>query len=435
MLVALVDGNNFYVSCERVFRPDLDTKPVIVLSNNDGCIISRSNEAKALGIPMAGPFFKVRDVVRRAGVTVFSSNYALYGDMSRRVNETLAEFSPDIEPYSIDESFVSLLGLEHRDTIKHCRELRATVRRWTGIPVCVGIGPTKTLAKLANACAKKIPEFDGVCDLSGAPLRARLFPKLPAGGVWGVGPASVHVLEGLGVRTVADLAAMDTRLARKALTVAGGRIVQELRGKSCFTFDTVPQPRQGIAVTRSFVAKITSFDVMGQAVTTFASRAAEKLREQGQAAGHITVFMRTTRHPHDANAASYSNSATVHFPAPTNDSRELVRAALKGAQSIWRDGYRFAKAGVFLSDLMSVAAVPPDLFLAEPRAESQSLMTAIDAINGRHGRDRHGNDAVFLAGAGIKKGGGIKRDWRTRSDSRSPRYTTSFDEVRRVRAG
>ena len=429
MLVALVDGNNFYVSCERVFRPDLETKPVIVLSNNDGCIISRSYEAKALGIPMAGPFFKVRDLVQRAGVTVFSSNYALYGDMSRRVNETLAEFSPDIEPYSIDESFVSLLGLEHRDVIKHSQELRATVRRWTGIPVCVGIGPTKTLAKLANVCAKKIPEFDGVCDLSDARLRERMFAALPAREVWGIGPATANVLTDLGVRTIADLAGMNTQLARKALTVAGGRIIQELHGRPCFTFDTVPQPRQGVAVTRSFVAKITSFDVMRQAVTTFASRAAEKLREQCQAAGHITVFMRTTRHPHGASAAAaYSNSATVHCEAPTNDTRELVRAATKAAQSIWRNGYRFAKAGVFLSDLMSVASVPPDLFLAEPRAESKELMKAIDGINNRLGRDRHGNDAVFLAGSGIRRG------WRNRSDSRSPRYTTSFEEVRLVRA-
>ena len=420
MLVALVDGNNFYVSCERVFDPRLAGKPVIVLSNNDGCTVARSNEAKALGIRMGEPFFKIRDLARRHKVRVLSLNATLYGDMSRRVNETLANFSPDIEPYSIDESFVSLLGLEHRDVTAYGQEMRATVRRWTGIPVCVGIGPTKTLAKLANHCAKKMPAFAGVCDLSDRALRARLFPMIAAHEVWGVGPAAMTKLTSLGIRTVADLCAMDRTLARQALTVVGGRIVQELHGQSCLSFETVPPARKGTAVTRSFGVPITTLDGMREAVSTFATRAAEKLRAQGQAAGHLQVFMRTNRYNGDP---SYANAATVSFPVPTNDTRDLAQAAIRGAESIWKTGYRFSKAGVVLSDLVSAGQVSPDLFTADRLAQSARLMGAIDRINGRHG-----GDAIFLAGSGIARG------WTHKSETRSPRYTTSFADLPRVRA-
>lgn len=420
MLVALVDGNNFYVSCERVFDPRLAGRPVIVLSNNDGCTVARSNEAKALGIRMGEPFFKIKTLVRRHKVRVFSLNATLYGDMSRRVNETLACFSPDIEPYSIDESFISLLGLEHRDVTAYSQEIRATVRRWTGIPVCVGIGPTKTLAKLANACAKKIPEFAGVCDLSDAALRERIFPNIAVNEVWGVGPAAMAKLTGLGIRTVADLCAMDRALARQALTVVGGRIVQELRGQSCLGFEAVPPARKGTAVTRSFGVPITALDGMREAVSSFATRAAEKLREQGQTAGHLQVFLRTNRFNGDP---SYANSATVSFPVPTNDTRDLARAAIRGVESIWKQGYRFSKAGVVLSDLVSLAKVSPDLFTADRLVQSARLMGAIDRINGRHGRD-----AIFLAGSGIQRG------WKLKSETRSPHYTTSFEDLPRVKA-
>lgn len=427
MLVALVDGNNFYVSCERVFRPELEGRPVIVLSNNDGCIISRSNEAKALGIPMAEPFFKVRDLVRREKIVVFSSNYPLYGDMSRRMNETLMEFSPDIEPYSIDESFVSLLGQERGRIVAYGRSLRATVRRWTGLPVSVGIGPTKTLAKLANVCAKKIAEFDGVCDLSDAALRARMFAALPAGEVWGVGRATAATLAGLGIRTVADLNATDPRRARQALGIVGARLIAELNGEPCFTLETIPQPRKGVSVTRSFGNRITTLDGMREAVATFAARAAEKLREDGMAASHITVFMRTSHHPKPADSfTGYSNSRTVTFPRPTSDTREMARAAIGAAAAIWKNGYRFAKAGVYLSDLVDAERVPPDLFDAVDREASKSLMSAIDRLNTLH--SRNGRDAVFLAASGTRQ------HWRHRSDQRSPGYTTSFRDLRRVRA-
>jgi DNA polymerase V len=427
MLVALVDANNFYVSCERVFRPDLERRPVIVLSNNDGCIISRSNEAKALGIGMAVPFFKVRDLVRQGKVTVFSSNYPLYGDMSRRMNETLMAFSPDIEPYSIDESFVGLTGVERAKLIDYGQDLRATMRRWTGLPVCVGIGPTKTLAKLANVCAKKMPEFAGVCDLSDAALRERAFRALPAREVWGIGHSAANTLTDLGIHTVADLCAMDAGTARRALSIVGSRLIWELRGEPCFTLETIPQPRKGVSVTRSFGNRITAFSAMSEAITTFATRAAEKLREDGMAASHITVFMRTTHHPKPADAfTGYANSRTVSFITPTCDTREMAQAALKAAEAIWKDGYRFAKAGVYLGDLMPFERVSSDLFNVNDREESKSLMKAIDGINNRH--SRNGRDAIFLAASGIRQ------HWRHRSDQRSPGYTTSFTDLRRVRA-
>jgi len=420
MRVALVDANNFYVSCERVFDPRLEGKPVIVLSNNDGCAVARSDEAKALGIWMGAPFFQIRDLVRRHRVRVFSSNYALYGDMSRRVNETLARFSPEIEVYSIDESFLSLAGLADSTRPEWSQDLRATVRRWTGIPVSVGIGPTKTLAKLANACAKKMPGFQGVCDLTDRAEREAILPRVPVAKVWGIGPAGAAKLARLGVRTAAELAALPADVARKTLTVAGARIVEELRGTPCLDLEPIPPARKGIAVTRSFGKPVTRFSEMREAVTAFAVRAGEKLREHNLAAGHLSVFMHTNRFNDDPR---YANAGSVAFAVATNDSREIARAAVRIAQTIWRDGFRYAKAGVVLSDLVNAGKVAPDLFTASDRARSKRLMDAIDALNRRMGRE-----TVTLAGAGLK------RPWRLRAAHRSPRYTTAFAELPVARA-
>ena len=420
MLIALVDGNNFYVSCERVFDPSLEGRPAIVLSNNDGIVVARSEEAKALGIRMGEPFFRVRDLVRREDIRVFSSNYPLYADMSRRMNETLACFSPEVEVYSIDESFVGLGGFHRRDLVAYAREIRATMKTWTGIPVAVGIGPTKTLAKLANRCAKKMPDFDGVCALTDPALWARILSMVPVAAVWGIGPAATLRLTRLGIQTAADLRAMPLELARRVLTVTGTRIVQELNGDSCLDLDLLPAPRKGTAVTRSFGRPVVAWTDMAEAVSVFATRAGEKLRAQGLAAAHLAVFMHTHRFNRDP---TYANAQAATLVPATDDSRALVGAAVRTARAIWRDGFRYTKAGVILADLVPRANVAPDLFARDSGAHAARLMAAMDSLNARMGRN-----TVFPASAGVA------RPWKIKAERRSARYTTSFAELPNVAA-
>jgi DNA polymerase V len=350
-LYALVDCNNFFVSCERIFRPDLEGKPVIVLSNNDGCVIARSNESKALGISMGVPFFQIRNLVAKFGIAVFSCNHTLYGDISRRVNETLDRFSDRIEPYSIDESFLDITG--HCAPLLTGNDIRRTVRQWTGIPTCVGIGTTKTLAKLANHAAKKMPQFAGVCDLSLPALRQEIFHTTDIADIWGIGAMSAEKLYCAKIRTVAQLAALSSAQARHLLQVQGARIHAELNGAVCFPLDDFPDARQGIAVTRSFGRAVTVMEELGQALAAFASRAAEKLRQDGLEAAHITAFARTSRHGGDA---PYSKTLSFDFSTPTDSSFDLNRAVQNMLPHIYRDGVRFAKAGVFLNGLSPRAA-------------------------------------------------------------------------------
>uniref|UniRef100_UPI00186A0691 Y-family DNA polymerase n=1 Tax=Aureimonas psammosilenae TaxID=2495496 RepID=UPI00186A0691 len=274
-VLALIDGNSFYCSCERVFDPKLDRRPVIVLSNNDGCAVARTAEAKALGIRMGEPFFKIRDLCRDEGVAVFSSNYTLYGDMSARMNAIYRDWSPDVEVYSIDESFLDLTGFGRRDLDAYARDLRATVRQWTGIPTCVGLGPTKTLAKLANHVAKKNLDLGGVCDLTDERSRSAWLERVEVGDVWGVGSASEAKLVAIGIKTAAQLRDLDVRLARKMLTVVGERTVLELRGIPCLALEDVPPQRKGCAVTRSFGEPVTTLAGMLEAVAAYATRAGE----------------------------------------------------------------------------------------------------------------------------------------------------------------
>lgn len=421
MLVALVDGNNFYVSCERVFDPRLEGVPVVVMGNNDGIIVSRSNEAKALGIPMGSPTFKIRDLMRRHRVRGFSSNYALYADMSRRMVETLSGFAPHLEVYSIDESFLSFDGMDHFAVIACGHDIRATVKQWTGIPVCVGIGPTKTLAKLANHVAKKRPEFEGVCDLNDAALRERLFPSIPVDEVWGIGPAATRKLAALGIATVADLYRVNPKQAREVLTVAGERIVQELHGVACLTLEQVPASRKGIASTRSFGHPVTEFEQMKEAVVSYATRAAEKLREQQLVAQHLSVFMHTNRFNGDP---SYANSLGFYLPEATSDTFELIRHAVWAAQRIWRHGYRYSKAGIMLNSLTPPGRGPRSLFSTANTERSGRLMQALDEINGRMG-------SGTLQSAGM----GLRSSWKAKFAQRSPSWTTNWDEIPQVRAG
>lgn len=419
--IALVDCNNFFVSCERLFRPDLEGRTVVVLSNNDGCIISRSDEAKALGIKMGEPYFKARDVIKFHNVEVFSCNHTLYGDISRRVDETLSWFSPAVENYSIDESFLDFSGFA--DKAKHGREIRRTVLQWTGIPTCVGIGPSKTLAKLANYAAKKMAHFGGVCDLSDVNLRHTVMAATGVGDIWGVGHASCEKLQRAGVRTVLQLANMPASQARQVLGVQGARLVEELNGKRCFGLDVFPDARKGIHVTRSFGKPVTQISELQQALSTFASRAAAKLRMEEQEARRLTIFIRTSKF---ADAPSYSNALSMDFPTATDSSFDLIRAAMVMLPRIWRDGQKFAKAGVYLSELSEKDSTPRNLLTYQTVQTATPLMRAMDKLNGVFGHD------TIKPACLLRKKEDIHGNWLSRREMRSPNYTTRWQEMLRV---
>jgi DNA polymerase V len=419
---ALSDGNSFYCSVERVFDPSLRRRAVIVLSNNDGCAVARTAEAKALGIRMGAPMFQIRDLCRREHVRVFSSNYALYGDMSARVNAVYRDFSPRIEVYSIDESFLDLSDVRPEERATLARDMRSTVRRWTGIPTCVGIGPTKTLAKLANHIAKKNPNLDGVCDLTDASLRAAWMGRVDLAEIWGVGAAGARKLMALGARTVADVARLDPRRVRQTMTVVGERLVHELNGQACLDLEEMAPTRKGCAVTRSFATRVTDIGTLQEAVAAHATRLGEKLRRGDLGTDHVTVFYHTS--PHDPGPAR-SVSTTATLPEATNDTLVLAAAAQEAARRIWKGGHRYAKAGLITTDLVPLAASQRALIGGYDRERSAALMQALDACNARFGRG-----TVVPASAGVVD----RRSWATKFEMRSPRYTTRIDETPVVRA-
>lgn len=412
-IFALVDGNSFYCSCERAFDPRLKGKPVVVLSNNDGNVIARTAEAKALGIKMGEPWHLVRDRPECRSVIWFSSNYSLYADMSRRVYEVLSSFSPDVEPYSIDEMFVGLDGLAGGPAaIGH--SMRATVLAATKIPTCVGIGPTKTIAKLGNKVAKSTPEMAGVCDLQTKESREELYRRWPIEEVWGIGPASAERLAQTGVKTIADFLRLPDRQVRDELTVVGGRIHAELHGHSCLPLSMMAPTRKGSAVTRSFGKPINSWRHMEQAVSAFAFRNGEKLRSHGLVARTMTVFLHTG---HFRPGPKYGNQATVSIEA-TSDSLPLTSMAVRLARQIWKEGYDYAKAGVLLTNLTPAHRMPADMFPSRDPARSARLMSAVDLLNAKYGRG-----TLSSASAGIDK------PWGARANRVSPSYTTSIDGV------
>lgn len=410
---ALVDGNAFYCSCERVFDPRLEKRPVIVLSNNDGCAVARTNEAKALGIAMGAPYFKIRSLCEREGVAVFSSNYELYGDMSRRMNSVYDSFSPDVEIYSIDESFIDMSKLGVSSGLEWGRDLRETTRRWTGIPTCVGIGPTKTLAKLANRFAKKDP--GGVCDLSDQAYRRRVLESFPLEDVWGVGRASALKLRGLGVATAGDLRNMDLKVARALLSVTGERMVRELRGQSCLSLETSAPRRKGCAVTRSFGRPVTRKDDMLEAVASYATRLGEKLRKSDLAMERAMVFMQTS--PFSAGPQR-NVSANIALLEASSDTRVLIGACLGAVERLWKPGFAYTRAGIVASELVLPDRVQGVLFGGLDHERSARVMKAMDSLNRRYGRGT-------LAPASV----GLRKSWSTRFDNRSPRYTTRLDEI------
>ena len=418
-MFALIDGNSFYCSCERAFDPTLREKPVVVLSNNDGCVIARTNEAKDLGLKMGDPYHLVLKRPELKPVVWKSSNYVLYGDMSRRMYDVLASRVPRVEPYSIDEMFLDFASLPG-DLAAMSVDLRASVRRIAKIPTCVGIGPTKTIAKLANKLAKADRGGAGVLDLASADARALAYIDTPIGEVWGMGRASVAKLQKLGVDTVAAFVAMDSDLVRDMLTVTGQRTHAELRGISCVPFGDAPANRKSIACTRSFGRAVTEWCEMREAVTAYATRAAEKLRRFGLKAGAMQVFMRTNEFNKDP---WYSNQSTFEIE-PTADSLALIASANRAARGLWKDGFRYAKAGVLLLDLYKPSELPvEDLFASRDPLRSQALMTALDSINGRFGRET------------LKPGGMVgRREWSMRRGNLSPSYTTQIGDILRARA-
>lgn len=416
--LALIDGNSFYCSCERVFDAKLERRPVIVLSNNDGCAVARTTEAKALGIKMGQPMFQIRDLCRENQVAVFSSNYALYGDMSRRMNSIYDTFSPDVEIYSIDESFIDVSQLPVKDRTAWASDLRSTTRQWTGIPTCVGIGPTKTLAKLANKAAKKLP--DGVLDLSDPADQARVMADFPIGDVWGIGRASQAKLAALDIQFAGQLRDMDPKLARQLMTVVGERIIHELNGRPCIALETVAPQRKGCAVTRSFGSRVTTKVEMEQAVAGYATRLGEKLRRHGLATDHVIVFMHTSRFNDDEPQRSVS--MTVVIPEATNDSLQLIKAARRAVDRLWQSGFRYSKAGIITQDLVPPPIPQRALFDNLDHDRAAKVMAAMDEANRRWGR-------ATVVPAATMGGPEKTQTFSTKFEMRSPRFTTRWDEL------
>ena len=432
-MYALVDGNNFYVSCERVFRHSLQGRPVVVLSNNDGCAIARSNEAKALGIAMGAPWFKIKHMEESDGLVALSANFALYGDLSDRMMSLAAGLGPRQEIYSIDESFIDLTGVRG-DLVERSYKIRARILQWVGIPCCIGIGSTKTLAKLANHIAKTAERKPGVypeklaqiCNLSALPQEEleAVLAATAVGVVWGIGRSiSAQLVEG-GVATVLDLARADPATIRSKFSVVVERTVRELQGTQCVDLESLPQPKQEIACTRSFGHPITELHELAEAVTEFASCAAQKLRKQHSLTGQVLCFIRTSPFRSDPQ---YSRSITMPLRRPSADTGQIVAAALAGLRAIYRPGYNMAKAGVMLLELQSDSVQQQELALEDDDlVERSQLMETLDGLNLRYGKG-----TLSMASAGLA---GDLRAWSMKQERRTPAYTTDWNALAVARA-
>src|SRR5471030_2090919 len=420
-MFALADVNSFYASCETVFRPDLKGRPVVVLSNNDGCVIARNAEAKLLGVPMGAPFFKMRELFEQHKIVTFSSNYALYADMSSRVMTVLEEMSPAVEIYSIDEAFMNLQGVSNCINLEDFgREVRAKVLQWTGLTVGVGIAPTKTLAKLANYSAKKWTKTGGVVDLSLLARQRKLMALIEVGEVWGVGRRISKKLNDIGIKTALQLADSPTGLIRKHFNVVLERTVRELRGEPCLELEEFAPTKQQIVCSRSFGDRVTEYDLMREAICSHAVRAAEKLRGERQFCRHISAFVKTS--PFAVNEVYYGKTAGTKLQVPTQDSRDIVAAATQCLDAIWKDGHRYQKCGVMLGDFYSNGVAQLGLFdECLPRENSEQLMKVLDGIN------HSGKGRVWFAGQGSNK------CWDMKREMLSPAYTTRFKDLMKVK--
>jgi DNA polymerase V len=427
-MYALVDGNNFYVSCERVFRPSLNGRPVVVLSNNDGCVIARSNEAKALGVRMGQPWFQVRAMEDSHGLVALSANFTLYGDLSDRMMSLAAGLGPKQEIYSIDECFIELTGVRG-DLTARAHKVRERIGQWVGIPCGIGIGPTKTLAKLANHVAKTAERKPGTYPEAlakvahlGALDEATLDQVLgatPLNEIWGIGPRIAAKLVEAGLKTALDVRRMDPVVVRRRWSVTLERTVREMQGVQCIDLDHEPAPKNEIASTRSFGLPVVDLQDLIEAVTEFTTRAAEKLRRQDGKANEVLTFIRTS--PFRANDPQYSQSVIVPVRSPTADTARLVEAALLGLRQIFKPGFNYAKAGVMLLGLQDASVEQHELALDARPAGRERLMKALDSVN-----DRYGRSTLQLASAGMLKD---RRRWSMKQERRTPRYTTHWGEM------
>lgn len=414
-MFALVDCNNFYASCERVFRPDLIGKPIVVLSNNDGCVIARSNEAKAVGIPMGAPAFEYEKVFNTYGVKVFSANFALYGDMSQRVMDILSDYSPDIEIYSIDEAFLKLEGFERYNLDSYSREMRKRVTKWTGIPVSVGIAPTKALAKLANRIAKKFPkETNGVYCIDSEEKRIKALKWLKVEDVWGIGKQHSKRLNAINVHTAFDFTQLDDSWVKKYMAVVGIRLKQELSGTSTLDIE-IAQPKKSIATTRSFDTNYTEYEQLHERVATFAVACSEKLRKQHSCCNTLMVFIHTNGYREEL--PQYSRNMVVQLPYPTNSSIELTRFATEALKRIFKKGYHYKKAGVIVMDFTPEDNTQLNFFENSDKRHIP-LMKAMDKLNTQYGQQK-----IKLASQDSK------RIWKMRQEKLSPRYTTKLSDI------
>lgn len=418
---ALVDCNNFYASCERLFRPDLKNRPIVVLSNNDGCIVARSSEAKALGIRMAVPFFEVQEQLLHEGVHVFSSNYALYGDISARVMTVLEQMVPNLEVYSIDEAFLDLSGLKHNDSAElFGREIKKRVQDWVGISVSVGIAPTKTLAKLANNAAKRYKKTGGVVDLSVEQRQKKLLNITPVKEIWGIGSRLARQLNHQGIMTALQLSRCPPGWIRQQFSLTVERTVHELNGMSCINMELTPPDKQQIVCSRTFGERVTRYQDMHAALCKHCERAAEKLREQNKHARAISIFIRTNPFHHDETC--YRKSATRILVNPTSDSREIIKVAISLLETVWKEGLRYMKAGVMLADFYDPGTFQIDLWDSpSPFRNANELMKTIDQIN------QSGKGNICFAAQKLSNG------WHMKQQKLSPAYTTRWNDIPRIR--
>jgi DNA polymerase V len=417
-MILHIDCNNFYVSCERVFRPRLEKQPVVVLSNNDGCVISRSEQAKALGIKMGTPFFKIDYLTEKENLQVFSSNYALYGDMSMRVMAALEYFSSEVEVYSIDEAFLRLPFTGGYDELtEKAREIKKCVSQWTGLPISIGIAPNKTLAKIANRLAKK--SATGIFEMIDEAVQNEVLDQMPVADVWGVGRESARKLKKAGITTALDLKRFDRYYARRLMTVVGARMVEELNGKTCLPLELLPPPKKSITCSRSFGAPVEALDVLQEALDSYLDRTCEKMRKYNLVAGAVNVFLKTNRF---SKRPQYNNSLTIELANATNSTRELREWTRRALREIYKPHFLYKKVGVILLGLQPERAETARLYNEKDYEKDKRLMQALDQIASRFGRDK--------IRFGVQKSAPV---WQMKSEMKSPRYTTSLKDILCVR--
>lgn len=416
-MIALADCNNFYASCERVFNPELKDKPIVVLSNNDGCIIARSNEAKILGIKMGEPVFKVRDIIDNNNVYVFSTNFALYGDMSSRVMSLLSDMSPEIEIYSIDEAFINFTGV--KDSVQLASKMKSIIAKYTGIPISIGIAKTKTLVKVANYIAKK-QTANGVYALTEQPQIENALKELPVSKLWGVGSRHLQMLNSYGINTAYDFIQLNEEWVLEKMTIMGLRMQRELKGDPCFGIDAYPSRKKNIRTSRSFGVKVKSLQTIQESIIAHAARCAEKLRIENSCARYVSVILRTN--PFSKSQDYYCGYKSINLDIPTNDSMEIISAAKILLGSIYKEGLIYTKSGVIVGDNVPADQVQLNLFYSEQGKEKRkNLYKSVDFINQTMGRDK-----IQLLGQGIEK------KWKLKRENLSPCYTTRWTDLLRV---